>query len=453
MLDREDTRSEPELSLDALRLFHNRELVNVGLLDMDGRIDRSEAERSLTEIAEVCVEFGLSLAEAEVTRRAKRRPAWLRKGEFLVVGMGKVASREITYGSDLDVIFSTTSTTPTRGPNYWRRVPSPASPRSSFGRCKPGPMKASATRLTPACVRPETRGCWSPISTPSSRTMRKPRRAGNVRRCCARVRWRARRVWRRPSNASARRSSSNRIRPSCARSCIGYACVWSRKSRASRMRAGLQDRSRWPARYRDDRAVPATGERVADSGLIDVRTVAEQIAMLAKKELLSQGDAEMLASGWEFLQGLSSRLRIVESRSISDLDVERGDLDEVARRLGYRASGRSSGARRALLDEYARRTARSGGLRAGVGGRWTDCGARAARSGAGQASGQASAGTAAAASCARRGPQEAQTIGWGKEYGEWECSASGWRNVLFPSPDRGGQFALAYAGGAPVLCR
>ena len=59
MLDREGARSEPELSLDALRLFHNREVVNVGLLDMDDRIERAAAERSLTEVAEVCVGFGV----------------------------------------------------------------------------------------------------------------------------------------------------------------------------------------------------------------------------------------------------------------------------------------------------------------------------------------------------------------------------------------------------------
>ena len=90
--------------------------------------------------------------------------------------------------------------------------------------------------------------------------------------------------------------------------------------------------------------------------LVEVRTVAEEIHLLTEKGILAASDAQCLAEGWEFLQHLSSRLRIVENRSISDLDVERGDLDEVARRLGYTATGRASGARRALLDEYHRRT-------------------------------------------------------------------------------------------------
>jgi UDP-N-acetylmuramate-alanine ligase len=47
---------------------------------------------------------------------------------------------------------------------------------------------------------------------------------------------------------------------------------------------------------------------------------------------------------------------VVENRSISDLDEERGDLDGLARRLGYAAGNRESSARRALQDDYAHHT-------------------------------------------------------------------------------------------------
>jgi glutamine synthetase adenylyltransferase len=88
-----------------------------------------------------------------------------------------------------------------------------------------------------------------------------------------------------------------------------------------------------------------------------VDTTAAHIERLARLGLLDRGDAHTLTEGWGFLRRLSSRLRIVENRSISDLDEERGDLDALAHRLGYSSQGRESGARRALLDDYRRHTA------------------------------------------------------------------------------------------------
>ncbi len=66
--------------------------------------------------------------------------------------------------------------------------------------------------------------------------------------------------------------------------------------------------------------------------------------------------AEALRDGWDFLQRLSSRLRIVENRSISDVDAGSSELDAVARRLGYAAGAREASARAALLRDYARHT-------------------------------------------------------------------------------------------------
>ena len=99
-------RDEPdfERDLDALRLFHQRHVLNVGLLDVDEKISRAACETALTDIAEVALEFALAVAQREVART--RAPgASAAPARFLVVGMGKLASRELTYGSDLDLIF------------------------------------------------------------------------------------------------------------------------------------------------------------------------------------------------------------------------------------------------------------------------------------------------------------------------------------------------------------
>jgi glutamate-ammonia-ligase adenylyltransferase len=90
--------------------------------------------------------------------------------------------------------------------------------------------------------------------------------------------------------------------------------------------------------------------------LLQIAPTAEHLDRLERLGLLAGDDARVLREGWTFLQRLSSRLRIVENRSISDLDEERGDLDALARRLGYRAPQRATGARRALLADYSHHT-------------------------------------------------------------------------------------------------
>ena len=91
--------------------------------------------------------------------------------------------------------------------------------------------------------------------------------------------------------------------------------------------------------------------------LLEVDHTAAQIERLSHLGLLTADDADTLQRGWVFLQRLSSRLRIVENRSISDLDEERGDLDGIAVHLGYTSPQRAGGARRALLEDYRRHTA------------------------------------------------------------------------------------------------
>jgi glutamate-ammonia-ligase adenylyltransferase len=90
--------------------------------------------------------------------------------------------------------------------------------------------------------------------------------------------------------------------------------------------------------------------------LFEVATIATHFDRLRRRALLAPPDADALQRGWEFLHRLSSRLRIVENRSISDLDEERGDLEGLGRRLGYTSPQRAGGARRALLEDYRRLT-------------------------------------------------------------------------------------------------
>ncbi len=91
-------RFDPELpledALDELRLARREESSAVACLDLAGQIPFEEASLHLSLLAESIVVRALALAQ----RGREEVP-------IVVLGMGKIAGREFTYHSDLDLIF------------------------------------------------------------------------------------------------------------------------------------------------------------------------------------------------------------------------------------------------------------------------------------------------------------------------------------------------------------
>ena len=357
-----------ERELDALRLFHHREVVNVGLLDLGGKVSRAEAERALSEIAEVAIEGALGLASRELGRRAAagaesnaearvvaaaeaRFVVVAAEARFVVVGMGKLASRELSYGSDLDLVFL---------------YDSPALEAQE-------PCVRLAQRLISALETPTAQGSCYEIDP----RLRPSGNQGSLVTSIAALRayheqggqlWerqallRARPVAGDPGAGAAferlRREILARPLPSDAAAEIHRIRLRMETELAGETR-GHRDLKRGRGGLLDvESAVQYLQLRHggAHPALFDVDRTERQIARLAEFGLLSAEPARALAEGWEFLQRLSSALRIVENRSIADLDTEHGDLDALARRLGYAEGARESSPRNALLRDYARHT-------------------------------------------------------------------------------------------------
>lgn len=89
--------SDLEGFLDALRLLRRDETAYVAALDLGGRVDFERASGFLSTLAETCVRFALRAAEVH---SGAPSPSGLS-----AIGMGKIAGRELTYQSDLDLIF------------------------------------------------------------------------------------------------------------------------------------------------------------------------------------------------------------------------------------------------------------------------------------------------------------------------------------------------------------
>lgn len=345
-----------ELDLDALRLFHHKQVLNVGLLDVDARIDRAETEGALTDLAEATLEAALAVARREVARVRPPSPV-AAAARFVVIGMGKLASRELTYGSDLDLVFlyEMDSTDPSdrmeaqeHCVRVAQRLISALETPTANGACyeidsrlRPsGNQGALVTSIAGVREHYETAAMlWERQALLRARAV-----AGDARAAAAFESLRREQLLR-PLPEGAR-AEIHRIRTRMEQE---LAAETATHRDLKRGRGGLLDVEAVVS-WLQLRHAPEHPE------LLEVDRTERTIGKLAAAGALSGAHARTLTEGWEFLERLASRLRVVENRSISDLDAERGDLDGLARRLGYTGGAREASARRALLDDYARHT-------------------------------------------------------------------------------------------------
>jgi glutamate-ammonia-ligase adenylyltransferase len=353
----EEGRAPEEAGLAALRLFQQRELVNTGLLDLGGHLDQAKARHALTEIAEVCLDVGLDLAREQLRRGVPKAARVVDEGQFLVVGLGKLGSFELGYGSDLDVIFL--FDVPGGTPNDILEAQEP--------------HVRLAQKLGWALQTRTAEGVCYEVDA-------RLRPSGNqgllVSSFPAFVKYHGKQaaIWERQALLRARPVAGH---PELAERFVA--------ARAEILAAplpedGIAEIHRIRMRMEDELAREVSGRRnlkTGRGGFLDVESIAQVIQLEAGARfldlfepvpmpeilgrieahgLLDATSCDVLRKGWDFLQRLSSRLRIVENRSIADLEEERADLDSVARALGYGVSERSGTSRLPLLDDYKRHT-------------------------------------------------------------------------------------------------
>ncbi len=87
--------------LDAARRWAQARQFQIGLQVLLGLVDGDRASLVLTELAEIVIQALLPRVDAWLADQHGRIAA----GAFVVLGLGKLGSRELTIGSDLDLIF------------------------------------------------------------------------------------------------------------------------------------------------------------------------------------------------------------------------------------------------------------------------------------------------------------------------------------------------------------
>ncbi|MBW2383723.1 MAG: hypothetical protein JRG92_08810 [Deltaproteobacteria bacterium] len=348
---------DAEAAHDALRIFQHRQILNVGLLDIADKVARDEAETSLTEIAEVCLDEALRLANAQLASSRDGTPAAAARGAYLVIGMGKLGSRELSYGSDLDLVFlydvlpEDVDETPLAQHHFVRltqRLISILQTPTSEGACyeidarlRPSGNQGTLVSSLTAFRRYHDKNAevWE------RQALLRARAVAGDKRLAERFESARREILARPLPGGLA-AEIHRVRQ---RMEVELARETGRRRNFKTGRGGILD-IETVVQY----LLLRNGADHPE--LIEVNRLEVQLRELHALELIGSEDADTLLAGWTFLQTLGSRLRIAENRSISDLDGERGDLESLALQLGYESTGREGGARRALLRDYQHHT-------------------------------------------------------------------------------------------------
>ena len=357
-----------EEALNRLRRFRHEEVLRIGLFDSAGAIDVMEVQEQLTDLADAILEATVPLvlqqAEARYGRLAFTSPdGGAAEGPRLaVVALGKLGGRELTYASDLDVIFVYAGGADDVNPAGMTR-------QELFSRV--------SSRLISALGSYLEEGRLYEVDT----RLRPSGQHGTLVSSIAAFEDYHRRqamLWERQALIRARfvagdASLGARIEALCQEHAYGGAGPPMSAAGMAREIGRLRDRmEKELARERPGQYNIKSGR----GGLVDIEFIVQFLQLqhggahpglrvpgtraalqgLRDAGVIDEATSVALEEAYLFLRKLENRLRIVQDRSISELRAEPGEVDKLARRMGY--SEPQSGGGRRLLDDYLMHTGR-----------------------------------------------------------------------------------------------
>jgi [glutamine synthetase] adenylyltransferase / [glutamine synthetase]-adenylyl-L-tyrosine phosphorylase len=342
-----------EHALGELRRFKNEEVLRIAVYDIAGTLPLSSVAAQLSDLAEVCLERALLLAEEEARSRG-RLPA----ERLCVIALGKLGGRELGYHSDLDLVFVY------RDPADGERRGDHARLAQRFMSFLQMPLREGFLYKIDTRLRPS--GNQGALVTTASGFERYHTGAGDA---ATPVRSQ---LWERQALLRARFVAGDAALFEALRDRVLVPAVYGRSGDRAALAGEIRRmRARMEAELGKEGARGAN-PKTGRGGLVDVefaaqflqlahgdahpaiRTPSTPAALLALREegLLREGHFQALSKGYDFLRRLDLRLRIVHDYTIDHLP--RGlALQQLARRLGY--SGDDPGAR--LRADYDRVTA------------------------------------------------------------------------------------------------
>jgi glutamate-ammonia-ligase adenylyltransferase len=336
-----------EERLDVLRRFRHEHFLRVGINDLEGLLPFHEVSDQLSDLADVCVEAAWRVAD-EATRARYQVDA--SPADFVVVALGKHGGRELTYNSDLDVIFIYAPRSETAGTTtvheYVTRLAQTMMTTLQV-QTREGRMYLIDTRLRPS-------GNAGPLVS--------------SRDAFARYHAESAQLWERQAMIKARvvagdTSLADEVAAIVARFVYATPLAAEGAAEIHRIRMRMEHELAGSERA-------GFNIKTGRGGLVDIeflvqmlqlrhgaampavceRATRPALAALAAGGVLSLEEARALDASYAFLRALTNRLRIERDQAVEALDRSGHGLAAVARRLGY--EGTNDAVARRLLDDY-----------------------------------------------------------------------------------------------------
>jgi glutamate-ammonia-ligase adenylyltransferase len=338
-----------ELRLDALRRFRHEQFLRIGINDLDNLLPFHVASSQLSDLADVCLDAAWRVAEQETCRRYGLAVV---PGRFAVVGLGKLGARELTYNSDLDLIFVYVPSAAEAGPvsahEFFTKLAQTLMTTLQV-QTREGRMYSIDTRLRPsgnqgplvsslesfARYHAESAQLWERQAMIKARGVAgEAGLLGEIETIIERF------VYARPLD-DAEVAEIHRLRMRLERELAGDERA---EFNIKTGRGGLLDIEFMvqmkQLRYGTD--APTVRRRATRHGL----------AALAEAGVVPVEQAATLEQSYAFLRALTNRLRIERDQPVESLEREGERLPALARRLGY--SGSNEDVARQLLADYGR---------------------------------------------------------------------------------------------------
>jgi [glutamine synthetase] adenylyltransferase / [glutamine synthetase]-adenylyl-L-tyrosine phosphorylase len=329
---------EFEDELEVLRRFKHEEILRIGVSQFRGDIDSPTSRWLVTELAEVCLSAAVDISKREMTRKFGSFEFFDRL-PLLILGMGKLGGMEMTYLSDLDVIF----------------IYDP--PGQQVGRFSAHEwFTRLANRIISILSVPTAEGTVFEIDT-------RLRPSGNKGPLVSSIV--AFRDYHQTSSALWEKQALIRARPIVGPSGlkdevrrIVHECIWHTEFTDE----VIAEIARLRKRMENELALEDAGHvdlKTGRGGLVDVEFLVqghvlkyanrhprvlctntlETLAALREEDLLPEEWFHSLDRGYRFLITLEDRLRIMEHKSVDRLPLTGDKLCGLARRLGYGDQG------------------------------------------------------------------------------------------------------------------
>jgi len=343
--------------LDALRRFRHEQFLRIGINDLDNLLPFHVASSQLSDLADVCLDAAWRVAEEETCRRYGIEVV---PGRFAVVGLGKLGARELTYNSDLDLIFVYVASVAEAGPvsvhEFFTKVAQILMTTLQV-QTREGRMYSIDTRLRPS-------GSQGPLVSSLE--------------SFARYHAESAQLWERQAMIKARGVAGEAALLREVEAII-ERFVYARSLRDDEVAEIHRLRMRLERELAGDER-DEFNIKTGRGGLLDIefmvqmkqlrhgtdvpsvrrRATRHALMALAAAGVVEPDQATILEQSYAFLRALTNRLRIERDQPVESLEREGERLPALARRLGY--AGSNEAVARELLADYGRHRERVRGL-------------------------------------------------------------------------------------------